>query len=71
MRSGIGGIMIWELGQDVQPFTRPESLMNGILAALRPAEQEQRQEAGEGGLGAAGDAVLEDGTHKDTEKEEL
>lgn len=63
--------MIWELGQDVQPFTRPESLMNGILAALRQAQQQQGREAGEGGLGAGGDAVSEDGTHKDAEKGEL
>lgn len=32
--SKLGGVMIWELGQDVQPESRPESLMHGILAAL-------------------------------------
>lgn len=30
---GAGGVMIWELGQDVQPFNRSESLMNAIREA--------------------------------------
>jgi len=35
LESGIGGVMIWELGQDLQPFENPDSLMQGINAALR------------------------------------
>ena len=33
--AGVGGIMIWELGQDRQPFMQhKDSLMNGVLKAL-------------------------------------
>ena len=31
---GIGGVMIWELGQDVQPLSRPDSLMSAVRAGL-------------------------------------
>eukprot|EP00798_Chlamydomonas_sp_ICE-L_P015152 gene15152-21218_t len=31
---GLGGVMIWELGQDVQPFDKPQSLMHGIYNAV-------------------------------------
>lgn len=32
--AGVGGVMIWELGQDKQPFNRPESLMWAVSTAL-------------------------------------
>mmetsp|Transcript_34351 Transcript_34351/g.49942 ORF Transcript_34351/g.49942 Transcript_34351/m.49942 type:complete len:345 (-) Transcript_34351:57-1091(-) len=32
--AGIGGVMIWELGQDVQPFNRSDSLMRAIHSEL-------------------------------------
>eukprot|EP00759_Apiculatamorpha_spiralis_P058856 PhF_6_TR9440/c0_g1_i1/m.14751/K01183/E3.2.1.14; chitinase len=35
-----GGIMIWELGQDVQPLNKPNSLMKGIQKALKAEKNE-------------------------------
>jgi len=32
--SRIGGVMIWELGQDVQPLDSPKALMWGVLAGV-------------------------------------
>ena len=34
MDEGVGGVMIWELGQDKQPFARPESLLWAVHSAL-------------------------------------
>ncbi len=33
-RRGIGGIMIWELGQDLQPFMLDKSLMHAVRVGL-------------------------------------
>ena len=47
MDSGIGGIMIWELGQDVQPMDQEHSLMKAIAQVtmknnVRPPLEEDR-----------------------------
>jgi len=45
--AGLGGVMIWELGQDVQPFNRSDSLMRAIhsklvsLGAITESSQEE------------------------------
>ena len=33
-KDGVGGVMIWELGQDVQPLNDPRSLMSALHSAL-------------------------------------
>jgi GH18 family chitinase len=38
--AAVGGVMIWELGQDVQPEDSPFSLMQGILAGLKSRGRE-------------------------------
>jgi hypothetical protein len=43
-REGAGGLMIWELGQDVVPTSNPSSLMSAIGEQLRQGAQEQAGE---------------------------
>jgi chitinase len=68
MDNQLGGVMIWELGQDVQPESDRYSLMQGILKATLdqglalPALQEKRR-------GYAAEAPLEQqGTHARNEE---
>lgn len=37
---GILGVMIWELGQDVQPLSKPNSLMTALFHALSHVQQD-------------------------------
>lgn len=37
--AGIGGVMIWEVGQDVQPFNRSDSLMSAVYEGLLHSER--------------------------------
>lgn len=57
--SRIGGVMIWELGQDVQPLDSPKALMWGVLAGVTGKDRKQilaeRAAAGGAPLPAEGD----------------
>lgn len=57
---GVGGVMIWELGQDTQPFNRSESLMSAIRAATVPASLSEKatQDGGEDGGNISGGGIM-------------
>lgn len=49
LESGIGGVMIWELGQDKQPLSHKKSLMSALHSVLPPRHQHEQQNAGGNG----------------------
>ena len=62
MEAGLGGVMIWELGQDLQPCDSKKSLLWGVAEAVTgKTAAELRAGAGAAGASADGGAAAAEG----------